>query len=312
MHGILNVNKPQGITSFGIVAIVRRLSGEQRVGHAGTLDSPATGVLPICIGQGTRVVEFLVEATKTYYAQIELGVATDTYDSCGKITQQGDPSDISRVKLDLALNSFRGLIQQTPPMYSALKYHGKSLYQLARAGINIERESRPRTIHRLELIDWKPPIASVEVECDKGTYIRSIAHDLGQVLGCGGNLKNLIRLKYGPFDINDAVSVPQLEDAFRCGYWQKYIYPIDIVLSHYKAVIVNNEAGCDIRNGKPIILGNDDIFHETDYLGQNRITSPNLKYFCRAYTDDGCFLGILHFNPEKGHWQPKKVFPITD
>ena len=171
MDGILNIDKPWGKTSFSIVAMVKRLSGERRVGHAGTLDPAATGVLPVCLGQGTRIIEFLVDMTKAYRAEIELGVATDTYDTSGQITRRGDLSGISQRQLESALSPFRGLIQQTPPMYSAIKYQGKRLYQLARAGIEVERQSRPTKIHHLELIDWQPPVATLEIVCDKGTYI---------------------------------------------------------------------------------------------------------------------------------------------
>ncbi len=215
VDGILNINKPCGMTSFSLVSIVKRLTGERHVGHAGTLDPTATGVLPICLGQGTRIVEFLVEATKAYRAEIELGVSTDTYDASGRVIQRGDPSGISQEQLTSALDSFRGLIQQTPPMYSAVKYQGKPLYELARAGITIERRSRPTKIHNLELVDWQPPVATIEIVCGKGTYIRSLAYDLGQALGCGAYLKSLIRQRCGFFDIRDAVSLPQFQDAFR-------------------------------------------------------------------------------------------------
>ncbi len=256
MDGILNINKPWGETSFSVVSMVKRLTGERRVGHAGTLDPAATGVLPVCFGQGTRVVEFLVEATKTYRAEIELGVTTDTQDAEGRVIRREDPSGISQGQLKSALTSFCGLIQQTPPMYSALKYHGKPLYELARAGITVERSSRPVKIHKLELVDWQPPVATIEVVCGKGTYIRSLADDLGQALGCGAYLKNLIRLKCGIFDIRDAVTVPQLEDAFRYGYWHRFIYPIDSVLLHWTAMVVSDDVGQNIKNGQPLVLGN--------------------------------------------------------
>jgi len=297
VDGILNINKPWGKTSFSIVAMVKRLSGERHVGHGGTLDPAATGVLPVCLGQGTRITEFLVDATKAYQAQIELGVTTDTYDASGKITQKRDPSPISQGQLESALTSFCGLIQQTPPMYSAVKYRGKRLYQLARAGITVERENRPAKIYHLELIDWQPPIATIEVVCGKGTYIRSLAHDLGQTLGCGANLKNLIRLRCGVFNISDAVSLPQLEDAFRYGYWQHLVYPIDTVLLHWTAMVVNDDTERIIRNGSPLVL--------EDYDSSARSSSEN---HCRAYTPDGRFLGVLRFNPQRGQWQPKKVF----
>ncbi len=228
MDGILNIDKPWGKTSFSIVSMVKRLTGERRVGHAGTLDPAATGVLPVCLGQGTRIIQFLLDATKAYRAQIEFGVATDTYDATGSITSKGDPSGVSREQLLSALTSFSGLIQQTPPMYSAVKHGGKPLYELARSGIKVERKSRLTWVYHLELIDWQPPVATIEVECGKGTYIRSLAHDLGQLLGCGANLKSLTRLRCGFFGIEDAVSMPQLEDALRYGYWQHFIYPIEI------------------------------------------------------------------------------------
>ncbi|MFC2066294.1 tRNA pseudouridine(55) synthase TruB [Chloroflexota bacterium] len=306
MDGILNIDKPWGQTSFSIVAMVKRLSGERRVGHAGTLDPAATGVLPVCLGRGTRVIEFLVNATKTYRAQIELGVATDTYDASGEIIQEGDPSGITREQLASALTAFRGSIQQVPPMYSAIKHHGRPLYELARAGIEIERKSRPVQVYRLELRDWQPPIATVEVECGKGTYIRSLAHDLGQSLGCGANLKSLVRSRCGLFDVKNAVSVPQLEDAFRYGYWQHFVYPVDIVLLDWGAIVVGNATEDVIRNGGPVDWKHSDSDGEAVCCKRS---CPTLsEEHCRAYTLDGRFLGALCFNPESRQWQPKKVF----
>jgi tRNA pseudouridine55 synthase len=298
LDGILNINKPPGKTSFSMVSMVKRLSGERRVGHAGTLDPAATGVLPICLGRGTRVIEFLVDTTKTYIARIELGTATDTYDSSGQITQQGDPSGINQPQLESALDSFRGSIQQTPPMYSAVKHHGQPLYELARAGIQVERKSRPAEIHRLELISWQPPIVTVEVECGKGTYIRSLAHDLGQSLGCGAHLKSLVRTRCGLFDIKDAISITQLEEAFRYGYWQHFVYPIDIVLRNQCAVVVNDASEDIIRKGGSLVLEHSADSGENGHAGQNH---------CRVYTLDGRFLGVLYRVPEKSLWQPKKV-----
>jgi tRNA pseudouridine55 synthase len=249
------------------------------------------GVLPVCLGQGTRIIQFLVDARKTYRAEIEFGVVTDTYDATGSIIGKGDPSGINREKLLSALDSFCGLISQTPPMYSAVKHRGKPLYQLARSGIEVERKSRLTRIYRLELVDWQPPVATIEVECGRGTYIRSLAHDLGQLLGCGASLRSLTRSRYGLFDIEDAVSLSQLEDAFRYGYWQQFIYPIDFVLSHWAAIVVGAAAEKDIRNGRSL------VFAQTPYGNH-----------CRVYTRDGSFLGVLGFNSEKGQWQPEKVF----
>ena len=300
VDGILNINKPWGKTSFSIASLVKRLTGERRVGHAGTLDPAATGVLPVCLGQGTRIIQFLLHAAKAYRAQVEFGVATDTYDATGSVTSKGDPSGISREQLLSALTTFHGLIQQTPPMYSAVKYHGKPLDKLARSGIEVERKSRPTWVYHLELKDWQPPVAAIEVECGKGTYIRSIAHDLGQLLGCGANLKSLTRLRYGLFDIGDAVSVPELEDAFYHGYWRHFVYPIDIVLLHWAAMVVGDTAEKDIRNGRPLIFQRDDSLPGSSYNDH-----------CRVYTRDGCFLGVLYYNSESGQWQPEKVFSCS-
>jgi tRNA pseudouridine55 synthase len=295
MDGILNINKPWGKTSFSIVSLVRRLSGEKRVGHAGTLDPAATGVLPVCLGQGTRVVEFLMEAPKSYRAEIELGVTTDSHDATGTIISRGDPSSVTKQKLLSALDSFRGLIEQTPPMYSAVKHGGKPLYQLARAGITVKRKSRKRWIYRLELINWQPPLATIEVECGRGTYIRSLADDLGRLLGCGASLKSLTRLKCGIFTIEDAVSLPQLEDAFGQGHGERLLYPIDSVLGEWPVVVLDGAAEQAMKNGRPL-------------SPQDIENLPREGNRCRAYSRDGGFLGTLGFDAEKGLWRPEKVF----
>jgi len=308
MDGIFNINKPWGETSFRMVAMVKRLTGERRVGHAGTLDPAATGVLPVCLGQGTRVTEFLVEATKAYRAEIELGVVTDTYDASGRTIQSGDASGINREQLESALASFCGLIWQTPPMYSAVKYQGRPLYKLARAGITVERSSRLAKINHLQLVDWQWPVATVEVVCGKGTYIRSLAYDLGQALGCGAYLKSLIRLRCGPFDIKDAVSLSQLEDAFRYGYWQHLVYPIDSVLLHWSAMVVSDDAVEGIRNGRPLLLAKEGEDEGGEYFEQHIPANSSSETCCRAYDLDGRFLGVLRFDSGSGRWRPEKVF----
>jgi tRNA pseudouridine55 synthase len=180
-------------------------------------------------------------------------------------------------------------------MYSAVKYGGKPLYELARAGIKVPRKSRKRWIYRLELLDWQPPIATIEVECGKGTYIRSLADDLGQLLGCGASLKSLTRLRCGIFTIEDAVIVPQLEEGFRHGYWERFLYPIDSVLSGWGAVVVDDAAAEAIKNGRPPALEGE----LPPSVSGNR---------CRVYTRDGTFLAMLCYDAEKGQWQPEKVF----
>ncbi|MGD9115797.1 MAG: tRNA pseudouridine(55) synthase TruB [Dehalococcoidia bacterium] len=297
MDGILNIYKPYGKTSFSIVSLVKRLSGQKRVGHGGTLDPAATGVLPVGLGQGTRVIEYLLEATKSYRAEIELGVATDTHDATGTVVSRGDASKVTKKELLAALESFRGLIEQTPPMYSAVKHGGKPLYELARSGIEVKRKSRKRWVYRLELLGWRPPLATVEVECGKGTYIRSLADDLGKLLGCGASLKSLVRLKCGPFTIEEAVALPQLEEGFRHGYEQRFVYPIDFVLSRWGAVVVGAAAEEDIKNGRPL-----------PGEGVDNLPEPVAGNRCRVYNRDGDFLAVLGFDGEKERWQPEKVF----
>jgi len=295
LDGILNINKPKGITSFRVVARIRKLSGERRVGHAGTLDPDATGVLPVCLGQGTRVIEFLVNTTKTYRARIEFGTATDTYDSSGRIVYNGDISDINRRWVENALGAFRGRIEQTPPMYSAVKQGGQPLYKLARAGITVTRKKRTVVIYRLELLTWRKPTATVEVECSKGTYIRSLAHDLGEYLGCGAFLKSLERTRCGIFSIEDAITLAQFEEAYQKGNWQDYLHPIDSVLQDLPSLTIDEEGEKAFKAGRPV------------KPVENAASDNKGHRYCRAYAGDGRFLGILRRSKERGVWEPKKV-----
>ncbi len=301
IDGILNIIKPKGITSFQVVSLVRRLSRERRVGHSGTLDPEASGVLPVCLGQGTRIIPFLVGMNKTYLAEIELGLSTDTYDASGKIMQTGDPSKVTRDQIEKALDSFRGAIEQRPPAYSAIRYKGKHLYELARMGVQVEIRKRKVQIFRLELLEWCPPCFTLEVECSTGTYIRSLAYDLGQILGCGAYLKDLVRLKCGIFHIEEALSLSAIEEAFHHGYWQSFIYPIDEVLLPREAAIVGVESEKAIREGRSLSLGR----KGNDFPC---VSSPGGQ--CRAYSTDGRFLAVLGFYAEKGLWHPEKVFCV--
>jgi tRNA pseudouridine55 synthase len=304
VDGILNVNKPSGKTSFSLVARVKHLSREKRVGHAGTLDPQASGVLPICLGQGTRVIEYLFDATKTYRAEIELGVSTDTYDAAGKITRVVDASGIGRQSVEAALTGFQGLIQQIPPMFSALKHLGKPLYLLARQGIEIERKSRPTKIHSLRIVDWHPPVVTLEIICGKGTYIRSLAHDLGEVMGCGASLKNLIRLRVGPFEIGDALTLLQMEEAFHCGYWQQYLYPVDFILTRYPAIVVNQERLKAACNGVPLDLTDEEKANLAPFIAQ----TEDKEILTRVYTPEGNFLGIFSLDYPNNRWKAEKIF----
>jgi tRNA pseudouridine55 synthase len=293
LDGILNLNKPKGKTSFDIVALVRRLSGERRVGHAGTLDPEATGVLPICLGLATRLVEFLADSNKIYHAEIEFGLATDTYDATGKATQKGDSSTLSLEEIEDALASFLGTVSQLPPIFSAVKYQGKPLYRWARAGIDPPRKARRVEFFELRPVNWEPPVLSLVVECGKGAYIRSLAHDLGQKLGCGAHLKSLVRARSGPFHIGDAVSVTGIEQAFVEGYWPQLLHPMDVAVHHLPSVTVDGDDERAIANGRPPAVAPEGRLH-----GQR----------CRAYSHDKRFLALLRYDEQNDRWQPEKVF----
>jgi tRNA pseudouridine55 synthase len=294
VDGILNVLKPAGKTSFAVISQLRRWSGERRVGHAGTLDPDATGVLVVCLGQAVRIVEYLTGAGKTYQAGIELGVTTDTYDAAGKVVGRCDPSSVTEEQVRLVLETFHGTIAQVPPMHSAIHHKGKRLYELARKGIEVERVPRQVEILRLELLAWQPPLVTIELDCSSGTYIRSLAQDIGAALGCGAHLKRLVRLRSGPFHLYDAVPLTVLEEAFRGDGWRSYIHPMDEVLADWPAAILDVEGEALVRKGTDVEL------HLADEL------APAGSH-CRAYTADGHFLAVLT-KTGAGLWHPEKVF----
>lgn len=301
IDGVLNIIKPRGKTSFQVVSWIRRLTEEHRVGHGGTLDPEASGVLPVFLGQGTKVIQFLSEWSKTYVAQIQLGVSTDTYDATGKVTCQGNPAGVTEERLREALNSFRGAIEQTPPLYSAVRYKGKRFYHLARAGIEVERKKKQVHIFHLELIEWQFPCFTIEIECSSGTYIRSIANDLGNLLGCGAHLKDLVRLRCGLFHLEDGITPPVFEEAFHHSYWQEFLHPVDEVLSQSIAIIVAETTERAIREGRPLFFPE----HSGD-PGDFR------RGVCRAYSTSGHFLAVLRLEAAKHLWHPYKVFPSAD
>ena len=211
MHGILLIDKASGMTSHDVVRRLRRLLGLKRIGHTGTLDPLATGVLPVAVGEGTRLVEFLMEGDKEYLATLRLGVSTTTQDAQGDIVEERVWSGIDRPAVEDAAAKLRGDILQIPPMYSALKRDGVALYRLARQGVEVERRPRPVTIHRFEVLRFEPPEVDIAVTCSKGTYIRTLAHDLGEALGCGAHLTALRRTRSGSFAIASCLSLTSVE-----------------------------------------------------------------------------------------------------
>ena len=296
-NGIISVIKPLQWTSMEVVRRIKRLTGQKKVGHAGTLDPQATGVLPVCIGQATRVMEYLVDSPKTYMALVHLGVSTDSYDALGQITETKDPSYVTEQDISTALEKYSGVFHQVPPMFSALKKDGERLYNLARAGKEVDRPPREVEIYKLEITQWTPPEVRLEIECGRGMYVRSLAHDLGTDLGCGAHLKELIRLHTGPFDISAAVSMEQVEEECHNGTWRSLLFPIDFPLLKFKAAIVQRDKEEAIRRGQGIYLG----------LPSGDVSANDMY---RLYSADGEFLALLHPGKVRGLWQAQKVFRL--
>lgn len=295
--GIFNVDKAAGITSMEVVRRIKRLCSQRHVGHGGTLDPDATGVLPICLGQATRLMQFLVDSDKEYLGTIRLGIATDTYDAQGQILEERDPSGVTSESLEAALRSFQGTIHQTPPMYSALKHQGHRLHQLARAGIEVERPPRTVEVIRLDLVQWEPPLATLSIQCSRGVYIRSLAHDVGQLLGCGAHLSQLRRLRTGPFQVDQAVSTERLQEALQHDSWPSLFHSPDYVVLHLDAVSLNPMQERQVRNGQAVPLG------PRTHYAQHMETR-------RAYSADGRFVALLRLNRTLKLWQPFKVFQL--
>lgn len=291
MDGIFNINKPTGMTSHDVVAKIRRLLQQKRVGHAGTLDPAAGGVLPICVGQATRVAEYLSESGKAYQAEIVFGVATDTYDAEGAVIATASPADLALARIEEALQHFLGPQMQVPPRYSAVKIQGQPAYKRARAGEEITLEPRPIVIYSLEVIDWIPPRLALAIECSKGTYIRSLAHDLGMQLGCYAYLDALVRMRSGPFTLYESITLEQLAAAIETNTAQRYLHPVDKALEQYPAITLDAETSERVKHGNTFNI--------------STAHSPGLA---RVYDPAGHFMAIASWNEEQKSWQPEKVF----
>jgi tRNA pseudouridine55 synthase len=253
MNGLLIVDKPSGMTSHDVVNAVRRIVGARRVGHTGTLDPMATGVLVVLVGPSTRLARFLAAGDKTYRAVIRLGEATTTYDAEGEVTERR-PVTVELAAIETALEPFRGAILQMPPMYSAIKVGGKKLYQLARQGKQVAREPRPVTMHRLVILDWVSPDLTVDVTCSAGTYIRSLAHDLGQALGCGAHLRALARTATGPFCLEESHALDELRRLAEAGRLAEVLLPPKAALYALPTVHLSWEQVQAVRYGQDVAL----------------------------------------------------------
>ena len=289
--GVIVVNKPKQVTSMDVVRAVKRVTRVKRVGHAGTLDPIATGVLPVCLGQATRFMDYLVDGGKTYFGEITLGASTATYDAQGDVTAEGDASGVSREDVEALLPRFTGSVLQQPPMYSAVKHEGKRLYDLARAGVEVERADREVYVEGLWLREWDPPRAEIEVQCGKGFYMRTLAHDIGEALGCHAHLSALVRQRVGPFDFEQAVTLDELEAD---SDWEGLLEPPDAALLDLGAAVLPQAAERHLRNGQPVTLPAASVYAR--HLDGRR-----------AYSEDGRFLGLIRFNRPDSSWKPEKV-----
>jgi tRNA pseudouridine55 synthase len=294
IDGILNINKPTGMTSHDVVAIVRKTLKQKRVGHAGTLDPAAGGVLPVCVGQATRVAEYLSESGKAYQADVIFGIVTDTYDAEGEVVRSADATNLTLSQIQAALPHFLGRQMQNPPRYSAIKIAGQPAYKYARKGEEVKLEPRPIEITRLTILTWESPRLTLAVECSKGTYIRSLAYDLGELLGCGAHLGALVRTRSGPFLLLESVTLEQLAQAAALGTVQQYLYPADLALQQYPALALDAETTERVRHGNPF-----------SYAMPEEEQGHTLA---RVNDYNGLFIAIAQWDAEQEVWQPKKVF----
>ena len=276
---------------------VKRITAQRdKVGHGGTMDPLARGILPVCMGQATRLMDFVVGGRKRYRMKVMLGVTTTTFDAEGDVVDTREVTGVDLGTVESAIQPFIGVIEQLPPMYSAIKVQGQRLYKLARAGIEVERKARTVEIYDIRVVDCAPPNLVLEVESGKGVYMRSLAYDLGEALGCGGYVADLERLSSGSFYAEGSVTPDRLEDAAsEPSGWEQYLHPIDWVLKDLKSISVGHRAEQFLRNGQTVSLGGPLI--DAGYLEQ-----------FRAYNADGHFLALVRFDRPGNAWRPLKVF----
>ncbi|MBE0685992.1 MAG: tRNA pseudouridine(55) synthase TruB [Anaerolineaceae bacterium] len=289
ISGVIVIDKPIGMTSHDVVQIVRKGTNIRRAGHTGTLDPRASGVLVVLVGPAVRLSEYVSASDKRYQAVIQLGTTTDTYDADGRVLSTTSV-DISEKQFDDVLQSFVGQIEQVPPPYSSVKVKGRHAYDMARNGEEVDLEPRTINVYNLDLLEWAPPEAVIDVYCSSGTYVRSLAHDLGEKLGCGAHLIGLRRTKSGRFTLRDAVPLRKLREAFENDTWQNFIIPAAEALSDWPAVELSNEQLDIVRHGRRIPA------------------EPGVGTMARAISEEGELIGLLELDPETQEWQPKKVF----
>lgn len=297
MNGVLNVCKEKGYTSHDVVARLRGICHQKKIGHTGTLDPDATGVLPVCFGNATKLCDFLTDCFKTYEAKMLLGMETDTYDTSGVMLTNKGIAGIKEEAVREAVLSFLPGYDQIPPMWSAKKIGGKKLYELARAGIEVERKSVPVKITELTILAMDLPHVDFAVTCSKGTYIRSLIHDIGEKLGCGAVMEELKRTSASGFAIADAMKLDEISDLMEKGKLEERLIPTDKVLSAYPALHAKEEADRLLRNGNPV---------ETSFVTES--LKPEQAGLFRIYDSTGRFIGLYRLRGGGKRLKPDKMF----
>lgn len=293
IDGIINVYKEAGFTSHDVVAKLRGILRQKKIGHTGTLDPEATGVLPVCLGKGTRLCDMLTEKEKTYQVDMLLGIVTDTQDTTGTVLKEY-PVHCNEAEIYEAAAAFRGPQMQIPPMYSALKVNGKKLYELAREGIEVERKPRPVHFYEIEVLSIELPRVQMRVTCSKGTYIRTLCHDIGQKLGCGASMEKLVRSRVGRFELKDSVTLEQISDYVQQDRIEEILCTVEEVFADYPSFT------CEARWDKLLLNGNP--------LIKDAVGAQDTEDWMRAYDSTGRFIGIYERRPGKDRYYPVKMF----
>ncbi len=295
LHGILNVYKEKGYTSHDVVAKLRGITRQKKIGHTGTLDPDAEGVLPVCLGKATKVSELLTEKDKAYRAVLLLGTVTDTQDITGTVLKLSDTDGVSEDKTEEVIRGFVGAYEQIPPMYSALKVNGKKLYELAREGKTIERKARVVEIHSIRIIRMELPRIEMEVSCSKGTYIRTLCHDTGERLGTGGCMEELCRIRSGAFRIEESHRLEYIRESMERGELENLLIPVDAVFSQYKKIQIEQDMDSRLKNGNPFVMG---CPHTALLDGE----------YVRVYDSAGNFAAIYKYMQKENRFQTVKMF----
>lgn len=297
MDGIINVYKEKGYTSHDVVAKMRGILRMKKIGHTGTLDPDAEGVLPVCLGKGTKLCDMLTDRSKTYRAVLLLGLETDTQDTTGAVLNES-PVDVSEEEVREAVMGFVGHYDQIPPMYSALKVGGKKLYELARAGKEVERQARPVEILEIQVEEISLPRVTMTVSCSKGTYIRTLCYDIGRKLGCGGCMESLLRTRVDRFVLADSLKLSEIERLRDEGRIGEYIVPVDGMFQDIPAIHTLPEYDRLVHNGN--------WFLAEQALAESAVLA--LAPRARVYDSQGQFIGVYQYKEEKQRYQPQKIF----